>query len=215
MEISVIVTNYNYEKYIARCIRSLLNQSLDHSMYEIVVVDDASTDNSKDIIESFLKNKRREGKKEEEGGIIEFIGLSENQGLASSANLGFKHCTGRLVVRVDSDDYVHPNFLETFVIASDLMSLDFEAFACDYIEVDNEGREIRRVCAKHEPIACGIAFNHDTLSNLGAYKDGLRIWEDRELMSRFDSSNRQIQYIGLPLYRYRKHPTSLTAGRDR
>ena len=68
MEISVIVTNYNYEKYIARCIRSLLNQSLDHSMYEIVVVDDASTDNSKDIIESFLKNKRREGKKEEGGG---------------------------------------------------------------------------------------------------------------------------------------------------
>ena len=53
MDISVIVTNYNYSKLIRRCIRSLLNQNIDHKNYEIIVVDDCSTDNSVEVIESF------------------------------------------------------------------------------------------------------------------------------------------------------------------
>ena len=66
MDISVIVTNYNYSKLIRRCIRSLLNQNIDHKNYEIIIVDDCSTDNSIEIIESFsgypniklIKNKK-------------------------------------------------------------------------------------------------------------------------------------------------------------
>ena len=47
MKVSVIVTNYNYDKWIRRCIRSLLNQNFNN--YEIIIIDDYSTDNSKNI----------------------------------------------------------------------------------------------------------------------------------------------------------------------
>ena len=53
MEISVVITNYNYSKYLARAIRSVINQSFDKNEYEIIVIDDCSTDNSKVIIDSF------------------------------------------------------------------------------------------------------------------------------------------------------------------
>ncbi len=58
MDISVIVTNYNYGKLIRRCLRSLFNQSLEKSKYEIIVVDDASTDNSLNYIRPFEKKKK-------------------------------------------------------------------------------------------------------------------------------------------------------------
>ena len=48
MKISVIVTNYNYEKWLRRCIRSLLNQNFND--YEIIIIDDCSTDNSRNIL---------------------------------------------------------------------------------------------------------------------------------------------------------------------
>ena len=53
MDISVIVTNFNYGKLIRRCIRSLLNQNLSYKNFEIIIVDDASTDESLDAIKSF------------------------------------------------------------------------------------------------------------------------------------------------------------------
>ena len=48
MKISVIVTNYNYEKWLRRCVRSLINQNFDD--YEIIIIDDCSTDNSRNIL---------------------------------------------------------------------------------------------------------------------------------------------------------------------
>ena len=53
MDISVIVTNFNYGKLIRRCLRSLLNQHISHDNYEIIVVDDASTDESMQALKSF------------------------------------------------------------------------------------------------------------------------------------------------------------------
>ena len=66
MDISVIVTNYNYGKLIRRCIRSLLNQNLSYKNYEIIIIDDARTDNSLQALKSFssyenikiIKNKK-------------------------------------------------------------------------------------------------------------------------------------------------------------
>ena len=54
VDISVIVTNYNYGRVLRRCIRSLLNQELEHSRYEIIVIDDHSTDDSRDALTVFV-----------------------------------------------------------------------------------------------------------------------------------------------------------------
>jgi glycosyltransferase involved in cell wall biosynthesis len=102
MDISVIVTNFNYDRYLARCLRSLVAQSLSSSNYEIVLVDDASTDNSLEVASTFKEQ-------------IKIFRLTHNQGLASAANEGFRNSQGRLIVRVDADDYVHPEFLKVLV----------------------------------------------------------------------------------------------------
>jgi glycosyltransferase involved in cell wall biosynthesis len=198
VEISVIVTNHNYEKYLGRCIRSVLNQTLQKTQYEIILVDDASMDDSVEIAKGF-------------GTSINLIELRENVGLASTSNVGLAHSSGRLIVRVDSDDFVHPSFLETFVLANNLLGLEFDAFSCDYFEIDSNEQNIRRVDSRVEPIACAVAFKQETLLALGAYRDGMRLWEDRELMRRFNLNKKRLHHVALPLYRYLKHDESLTA----
>jgi glycosyltransferase involved in cell wall biosynthesis len=197
VNISIIVTNYNYEKYLARCLRSLLDQTLPISKYEIIFVDDCSTDNSRIVANLFADN-------------IKTIYLPENVGLASATNIGLNNCTGRLIVRVDSDDFVHPNFLETLVLANDLLGDENDAYSLDYLEIDSTGNKIAYKSALKDPIACGIAFKSEVLLEIGAYKDGMRIFEEIELMKRFHASNYQIHNIALPLYRYVKHGNSLT-----
>jgi glycosyltransferase involved in cell wall biosynthesis len=199
MEISVIVTNYNYEAYIGRCLRSLVSQSISKRDYEIICVDDSSTDSSQTIISTF-------------GEEVNAIFLKENVGLASAANIGLRAAKGRLIVRVDSDDYVHPDFLRVLLLSNELFGADFEAFALDYTEVDEFGNHQKHVSSNDFPIACAIAFKMEALRLIGAYKEGLRIFEERELMKRFQSSGLRLCNINLPLYRYVQHGESLSRG---
>jgi hypothetical protein len=197
VDISVIVTNYNYDKYLARCIRSLLGQSHPASNYEIVLVDDASTDSSIDVASTFKER-------------IKIVQLVENQGLASAANAGFRNSQGRLIVRVDSDDYVHPDFLRVLVIANELLGDNFDAFSLDYENIDEQGNVLSVNSAIEHPIGCAVAFKNEALQDLGAYKEGLRIFEEKELMKRFKVSEMKMHNISLPLYRYVQHSSSLS-----
>jgi glycosyltransferase involved in cell wall biosynthesis len=197
VDISVIVTNYNYDKYLARCIRSLLAQSHPVANYEIILVDDASTDNSIEVASTFKDR-------------IKLVQLTKNQGLASAANAGFRNSQGRLIVRVDSDDYVHPDFLRVLVTGNELLGNKFDAFSLDYENVDEAGNVLGVNSAIEHPIGCAIAFKNETLQDLGAYKEGLRIFEEKELMKRFNENEMKMHNISLPLYRYVQHSSSLT-----
>ena len=75
--VTVLITTHNYGHYISRCLRSLLSQKIDRSLYEIIVVDDASTDNTYQIIENF-KNQ------------ILYIKNKKQLGLPGSLNVGIK-----------------------------------------------------------------------------------------------------------------------------
>lgn len=96
--ISIIVPVYNGEKYIGRCLRSLLNQTYSKEKYEIIVVNDGSTDKTSYALELFKDD-------------IKLIINPKNIGLPASLNKGIKLSSGDYCVRVDSDDYVSNNFL--------------------------------------------------------------------------------------------------------
>jgi len=199
MDISVVVTNYNYGRFLGRCIRSLLSQNLDKSRFEIIVVDDGSTDGSVKHLETYKND-------------LVSIPLHSNHGLGYAANVGMKAAKYRYIVRVDSDDYVHSSFLSTFLLGFELNGRDFEAISCDYMMVDQDGESIKYGNAETDPIACGIAFKADILENLGYYNGTLRIDEDLDLKKRFNHEGYRIKNIPLPLYRYVKHSSSLTRG---
>ncbi len=103
MKISVIIPLYNAEKYFAVCLESLLIQTFKD--YEVIVVDDCSTDNSVVIAESFL---------ERFGGRLRIISLEENTGSgAVPRNIGLEYASGEYVYFVDADDLLIDIALET------------------------------------------------------------------------------------------------------
>ena len=103
--VSVLIPCYNAENTLATALNSLLSQT--YSKIEIIVVDDASTDNSKAVIEKFVKQDSR----------IIFIPLPENGGAYAARNAGLKLSKGQLITVHDADDWSHPQKIEKQVEA--------------------------------------------------------------------------------------------------
>ena len=122
MKISVIVPFYNVESYFSRCITSILNQSF--SDFELILVNDGSTDNSLNIANSFAKNDNR---------VI--VVSQKNAGQASARNHGLKVAKGEYIAFVDSDDWVENYMLERLITV--IEAYDADVVQCRF-EFDNE-----------------------------------------------------------------------------
>lgn len=192
METSIIITNYNYEKYLSRAIRSAVNQSF--SNYEIIVIDDDSEDNSKIVIESF-------------SGYIRKIYNDNNLGLAASCNKAIRSALGKYIVRLDADDFMHEDFLKIHQLFL-ANNKEMDATSCDYLEVDSKENILRRKSGVTWPIACGVTYRTDQLIDIGLYNESLPR-EDFDLRERFIKKY-QIYNIPVPLYRYTIHEGSKT-----
>lgn len=196
IDISVIVVNYNYGKLIRRCVRSLLNQDMDKSHYEIIVVDDCSKDDSIEAMETFVK-----------AGEIKIIKNKKNLGIGASAQVGVANSRGKYFVRVDSDDYVQPAFL--YMLYNFLkFNPKYVGVSCDYFMTDNEERIITKESFRDNGIACGLMFRTSYLEIVGSYNHKKRIFEDKDLFSRID--HEKIYHLPVPLYNYVRHGNSVT-----
>lgn len=125
--VSLIITCYNLEKYVQDAIISLINQQTQYS-YEIIVIDDCSTDSSVDKILQIQDNR------------IKFIKHNINKGAAESINEGFRLAKGKYVGRLDADDVWNPDYLETTV--SILESHPNIGLVYGDVEIINEFNEI-------------------------------------------------------------------------
>lgn len=117
-KVSVIVPVYNVEKYIEKCLNTLVNQTLED--IEIIIVNDGSKDKSEDIIKDFMKKYPKK---------IVYL-TKENGGLSDARNFGIPHAKGEYVAFLDSDDYVELyTYKEMYEIAqkenSDMVECDF------------------------------------------------------------------------------------------
>ena len=93
--ISIIVPIYNVDKYLSRCIDSILNQTFKN--FELILVNDGSTDKSLDICKYYKNIDNRK-----------YIINKKNGGLSSARNAGLEIARGKYIGFVDSDDYIHP-----------------------------------------------------------------------------------------------------------
>src|SRR3989339_438647 len=193
MKVSVIVTAYNYGLFLERCLRSLLEQSLPTTAYEIIVVDDASEDNTEDIMERYV----------EKYSNIRYIRNTKNVGVAESSNVAIREAFGQFIVRVDADDYVNKNFL-LFLSAYLEANNGLLGVACDYVKVNNDEEVISRHDANEENISCGIMYRKDFLAEAGLYNSDFRHCEEKELRARL-GNRYQVDHLKIPLYRYRIH----------
>jgi len=125
--LSVIVTSYNIEKYLAGCLDTVVNQTLKD--IEIIVVDDGSSDGTPEIIRQYAERDPR----------IRPIYLTENTigGVASAANAGLDAATGEYIGFADGDDYLEPDMFEKLVTAA--KANDADLAMCKYELVDDTG----------------------------------------------------------------------------
>lgn len=193
--VSLVVAVRNQEKYIGRCIRSILSQTYPRADYEVIVVNDASTDQTRFALELFENE-------------IRLINNPERQGLPGSLNTGIRSARGRFVVRIDGDDYVHHEYLNLLSLHLAL-NPSIDAVACDYNLVTNNDEVIDRMNCEENPIGCGIMFRMDQLVELGLYDERFLLHEDKDLRIRFLEKH-IIHRVALPLYRYRRHDENMT-----
>lgn len=192
--VSVIVCSYNHEKWISRCIRSILNQKyVKTNDLEIILIDDNSTDNTQKILETFKDIDN-----------LKIIKNKKNMGLPKSLNKAIKLSKGRYLLRVDSDDYISNQFI--FFIKNFLdYNRHYDAIACDYIKVDENEKIISYHNSINEEIACGIMFRREAIISIGLYDENFKMREGHDLRRRLIAKNKKLGRLELPFYKYRQH----------
>lgn len=121
IDVSIIVPIYNAEKYIEKCLDSLVNQT--KKELEFILVNDGSTDNTENIIKKY-KDKR-----------IKYY-KNKNQGIGKTRNFGIEKASGRYIMFIDSDDYVDKNM--TKLMFDKAFSNNLDMVICDYYKVVND-----------------------------------------------------------------------------
>lgn len=136
-KISVIVAVYNTEKYVERCLNSLLNQT--YQNLEIIVVEDDSTDNSKEVLKKYSHNDK-----------VKLIYNKKNSGLSYSRNVGLENATGSYIGYIDSDDYVDLDYYEKLM--QSIIDSKAEIAICDIkvVDEDTNTEVISRCCNNDE-----------------------------------------------------------------
>ena len=144
--LSIIVPVYNVEKYMVRCLDSLLEQDISKKEYEIIIVNDGATDNSPVIAKKYVAENKN----------IRLFN-QENQGLGGARNTGIHNATGNYLIFVDSDDYIEENCLSFLLKQAEKQNLDVLHY--NYEEVDTN----YQIIPKKKSATYAAVFKNDII----------------------------------------------------
>jgi len=195
-EATIIIPAYNSAKYIERAIRSCLMQSISKERFDVVVIDDGSTDDTPKILAKYSD-------------YIKQHCLPNNQGLPNALNLGLKVARSRYFIRVDSDDYVHEDYLRVLLLYLNT-NHTAKSVACDYIVVDENEEKLQRKSWAQEPIGCCVMYRMDAATEIGLYDSSFKMAEEIEFHKRYSDRYGKTPVIDIPLYRYYRHESNMT-----
>lgn len=193
-KISVIVPVYNVEKYLHVCLNSVLNQT--YQNFEIICIDDASTDSSLEVLEYFAQKDSR----------IKIIKQDLNQGPGHSRNCGLKVAKGKYIFFLDGDDWIDFNTFEILIKHADDNNLDLLFF--NEINFHEETREFSIDGNLNEDSFIkfrNIVFNHFDLNKENLFKLSSHVWNKLYLKSFLDNnnisfSNENLTYEDIPFF---------------
>lgn len=209
VKLSIIVPCYNSEEYLPRCLSSLLSQTLDQ--FEIVCVNDGSTDNTLDILRTCER---------ENPGLVRTLSI-ENRGIWNARWAGVSASRGELVTFVDSDDFVSPDFAQSFWEV--FVREEADLVVCGYRRVEgNDWKrasvEMAKICSPFlptdepgrlieiNPATWNKAFSRDLLERMPSLSNQPRILEDVAFSQlAFLTARRPIAFTGKPSYFYMVH----------
>lgn len=208
MKFSIIVPVYNAEKYIGRCVSSILKQS--YNDYEIIVVNDGSTDNTIEELNKFKDSK------------IKIISI-ENSGVSNSRNIGLDLATGDIIGFVDADDYIDSELLE--IVNRTFCTNDVQLVVCSFKGNDKKANE-KKYYTGHEMIYetidgnlfKGFVWNKFFTAalinkNLIRFRNNIHMCEDMLFCLEYMQHIEKGIYIDRELYSYEISESSITHNR--
>ncbi len=209
LKVSIIIPVYNVEKYIAKCIQSLLAQT--YKNFEAIIVDDGSPDNSIQIAKELVNGDPR------------FVFLEkENGGLSSARNLGLDYMKGDYVAFLDSDDYFHHECLDKVITEFEKnRKIDIVIFGTLWVSEKGEvlhktTSDIAKYCVYKdillyensiEQMVWNKVYHRDVFVDERFY-EGI-IYEDTEIIPRL-LLNKKLSHLPYYLYRYIQREGSIT-----
>ncbi|WP_154973361.1 glycosyltransferase family 2 protein [Priestia megaterium] len=189
--VSIIVPVYNVEKYVERCLLSILNQT--YKNFEVIIINDGSTDRSLNIMEKIS---------EEDDRI--FIYNKENGGQASARNMGLRYMKGDYLIMVDSDDYIEECLIETCLKTVKETKCDLVLF--DRYNINEKGEKKYFSAGKGITMsdACSTPWNKFYKSDLwkGCFFPEGFWYEDLGIVPVIIAKSKKIVNINKPLYIY-------------
>ncbi|WP_372518630.1 glycosyltransferase family 2 protein [Candidatus Ruminimicrobiellum ovillum] len=213
-KVSIIIPVYNTEQYLSQCLDSVINQTFRD--IEIIVVNDASTDNSLSVIKEYQQKDNR----------IVLINVTDNCGLSNSRNLGIKKAKSPYITFVDSDDWIRKDYIE--FLFNNIEKFKCDAFSGSYYVYNNktsqyETRKYSFLTTKHKnnknlivlpSINCSPwckIYNKDFLLKNNLFFR-LRRREDSLFLYDLVIHKARIIYVNEPIYFYRvNRKNSLTS----
>lgn len=216
-KISFIVPVYNVERYLPKCIDSLLHQGLGTGEYEIILVNDGSKDNSQYVCENYVK-----------ANLNIYLYNKENGGVSSARNLGLEHATGEYVVFIDADDYLINNaysYIFNSLVNKDVDIIRYWSTIVNEETPDNNdykgkilfkgtGHEFIKKYGLETFCVTSIYRRSYLLKNRIQFKK-YRIGEDFLFSSSVLLTNPSIVSTSCNIYRYVKHPNTATTIRNK
>ncbi|MTI19709.1 glycosyltransferase, partial [Fulvivirga sp. RKSG066] len=210
--VSILMSVFNGEQTLNRCIDSLLNQSYQH--FEFIIVNDGSADNTKDILQSYSDQRLK---------IYDLPHI----GLVKALNFGLEKCRGKYIARMDADDYCHPNRLEKQVDYLE-KHISVDVISCLVTYAGNRNKQLgyalhvdwMNELTSHEDIVLkrfqdsplanpSCMFRSRLISEYGNYSED-DIPEDYEFWLRLLHHNRRFAKIEEQLFFWSDLPTRLT-----
>lgn len=211
-KVSVVCLCYNHAAYVERCLQSVLDQSYRH--VEMIIVNDASTDNSATVIKEVLKNHPG----------ITFLDLPQNIGNCKAFNQGLKEVTGKYVIDLSCDDELIPDRIEKQVHAFEELPKDYGVLYSDAHYINEAGAPLGDHFSQFAPVKGDLyeelvrryfiapptmMIRKAVFDELGGYDEALA-YEDFDFWVR-SARNWKYDYLNVPLTRIRKTSGSLSS----
>lgn len=209
-KVSIVLPCYNGASLLSEALDSCINQTFKD--WELIIINDCSTDNTLEIAESYAKKDSR----------ISVYTNEKNSKLPASLNNGFRKATGEYWTWTSDDNILHSNMLETMITYLDEhKDVGFVASDEQFIDMDGKVLSVRYLPDDLDlrlPLNCHIGasfmYRSEIAKRIGEYREDLFLVEDYEYFLRL-SDNCKLVRIPKVLYSYRDNPGSLTATRQK
>jgi len=216
--VSVIIPTYNCDSYLNGAIESVLGQS--YKDFEILIIDDGSKDNTKQVVSSYMNNSSNK---------VKYF-YQNNSGVAAARNRGIREAIGEFVSFLDSDDIMMPEMLEKHI--DSIRNLDWVFPRLYYRQILSGGKRgaielksgkaadisnpaiLFRILLKEFVASIRGLIKKSVFEKIGFFDETLSGVEDIDIWLRFCLANLKAGYVSVPLYIWGSHEESLTVRKN-